>query len=162
MPATYLSDSQCLIAWVQISTRVTCNLRTVGHALWSATELVTFSLHKYIDVPFSPYLIRHGELKEVQPVGVPLHDDLLEVLQVLKGKWFQGQFMEYQMLRGLYFKKSLIQDEDCDFEEEITSVKYTRWMDAQCSLPQEEKPQNERGYELQTGRGTYCKTQAQK
>ena len=119
MPATYLSDSQCLIAWVQISTRVTCNLRNVGHALWSATELVTLSLHKYIDVPFSPYLIRHGELKEVQPVGVPLHDDLLEVLQVLKGKWFQGQFMEYQMLRGLYFKKSLIQDEDYDFEEEI-------------------------------------------
>ena len=24
-----------------------------------------------------PYLIRHGELKEIKPVGVPLHDDLL-------------------------------------------------------------------------------------
>ena len=33
---------------------------------------------------FYPYLIWHGELKKVEPIGVPLHDDLLEVLQVLK------------------------------------------------------------------------------
>ena len=37
-----------------------------------------------INVLFFPYLIRHGELKEVQPVGIPLHDNLLEMLQVLK------------------------------------------------------------------------------
>ena len=45
----------------------------------------------------SPYLIRHGELKEVEPIGVPLHDDLLEVLQVLKyrkNSAFRITFME--------------------------------------------------------------------
>ena len=38
----------------------------------------------YMLVLLPSYLVWHGELEEVESVGVPLHDDLLQVLQVLK------------------------------------------------------------------------------
>ena len=52
------------------------------------------------------YLVWHGELEEVESVGVPLHDDLLQVLQVLKDLFY---YWLYRFLGQKGFFKA-----DCD------------------------------------------------
>ena len=41
------------------------------------SHTVSFSLFLQVQILFTAYLVWHGELEEVQSVGVPLHDDLL-------------------------------------------------------------------------------------